>query len=161
MRIKRIKRTVMLLYTKNSVLYHGRSYLQTLSTMLQAVSGMSQESILRSTECRIDANNETAKAHCATFKEEAPKANAVQNELKKLKDYLASLTIVVQDVQEVDRDTIVYGGRSYKRKAKLSRFSIGVILQSGGAISIPGNEIHYRRQNSTSVDDCWEHVLSK
>jgi len=114
-----------------------------------------------STECRIDANNEIAKARYATFKEEAPKANAVQTELKKLKDYLASLTIVVQDVQEVDRDTITYGGRIYKRQAKLGRLSVGVSLQSGGAISVPGNKIHYRRQNSTSVDDCWEYVLSK
>ena len=119
-----------------------------------------------STECRTDANNVVAKGRYALFKQEAPKVNTFKNQINQLKQYIASLTIVIEDMEVIDSDTIGFRGRKYKRGNRVGQPNLLISLNDGGAILVPGNKIIYRsvRPNQASLErntyqNCWEYNL--
>ncbi|RZK76830.1 MAG: hypothetical protein EOO85_10340 [Pedobacter sp.] len=115
-----------------------------------------------STECRIDHNNGLAKERYANFKKEAPKVTGVHQELRQLRQYVASLTIVLEGVKEIDSDTITYQGQTYhKEESWLDKPMVGITLSQGGAIQIPGNKIIYRSLRSSSIRNCGLYGLAK
>ena len=121
---------------------------------LEAFQAKRKNQLYCTTECRTDANNAVAKSRYANFKEGAPKVNAVKSELKKLREYVASLTIILSDIKEVDRDTIMYGGHSYKRTARVHH-PVGIQLSKGVGVMMPGNKIIY---NSAGLGSHTERV---
>lgn len=107
-----------------------------------------------STECRIDHNNQVAKERYAISKVEVPKVDVLQQKVKRLEDFLNSLTIVIQGVEYIDSDTIRYMGRKYRRIGTNEGPGMGISLGAGGAVLIPGNKIIYRGQYSSSYRHC-------
>lgn len=115
-----------------------------------------------STECRTDFNNQVAKGRYATFKQQAPKVAGVQQELKKLKEYLATLTYAIEGIQEIDTKTISYQGKTYVREATVDRPAPGLGLNQGGGVMAPGGKIIYRRRNlSGSLRDYGRYTPEK
>ena len=114
-----------------------------------------------STDCRTDINNAAAKGRYAAFKEGVPKMDSVKAELKRMREYVAGLTIVLKDVTKVDADTLAYGGRRYKRGTKVGRTDLGVVIAGGSGILLPGNKIIYRPIGGNSLDNCWEYSIEK
>ena len=108
-----------------------------------------------STECRTDSNNEVAKQRYAKFKEGSPKLVALVAQVRSLQTELASASILIRDVEEIDTDTIRYGGRSYKRRSKVGRLP-GVSLSEGVGV-LTGDTICYRAKRSTNSDSVYSY----
>lgn len=113
-----------------------------------------------STSCRTDANNVVAKERYATFKEEVPKLDSIKNQLKKVQEYISGLTLIIYGVEKIDRETLLYNGKKYKRGRKIGQPIKGITISSGGSVMIPGNIIIYRDPNLTGPE-CWEYILEK
>ncbi len=112
-----------------------------------------------STECRTDSNNEVAKQRYAKFKEGSPKLVTLAAQVRSLQTELTSASILIRDVEEIDIDTIRYGGRSYKRRSKVGRLP-GVVLSQGVGV-LTGDTISYRTKRATDSDSVYSYSFGR
>lgn len=111
-----------------------------------------------SAPCRIDANNELAKARYASLGEKTSDIDTLEAELTRLRQamkameaFISALTIVIEGVEEVDQNTIRYQGDRYQAEAKVGRLDLRISVQAGGALKVGEDEIIYRRQRGEHV----------
>lgn len=110
-------------------------------------------------ECRIDANNAVAKERYASFRQEAPQVEVLQQQVEKIKAQLAAQIVVIKVVKPTE-DTLTYAGHRYKSGKRLDRTGVGVRLDKGVALWMPGNTIIYRTESNVK-EIYYEYVLDQ
>ncbi|AUD06923.1 hypothetical protein CWM47_36845 [Spirosoma pollinicola] len=90
-----------------------------------------------------------AKERYATAKQSTPQLEALRQQVQYLKQQLAALTnpvvdqpVVIRVVKE-SKDILLYEGRRYKRGPFVGRIDLGVRLDPGVGLLMPGNTILY------------------
>ena len=108
-------------------------------------------------ECRHDANNAVAKTRYHTAKVEAPQLAKLQQKVKKLENQLATLMTVISGVK-VSEDTLTftYAERRYKRVERKKTTGVGVSLDRGLALLMPGGKTIICRSDIFSPEMYYE-----
>lgn len=108
-------------------------------------------------ECRHDANNAVAKNRYHTAKEEGPQLAKLRQKVKTLEDHIASLVVVISGFKlNADTLTLTYAERRYKRVDRRNETGIGVRLDKGLALLMPGGKTIICRSEIFSPEKYYE-----
>ncbi|RYF55219.1 MAG: hypothetical protein EOO39_38295 [Cytophagaceae bacterium] len=111
-------------------------------------------------ECRYDANNAVAKNRYHTAKEEGPQLVKLRQKVKRLEEHIASLVVVISAFKlNADTLTLTYAERRYKRVDRRRKTEVGVNLDTGLALLMPGGKTIICRSETFSPEMYYEFVL--
>jgi hypothetical protein len=100
-----------------------------------------------SAQCRIDTNNDRTKEKNATYRQQGPKALAIQKQLDELQAFFQKQILVAQGIQEIDGNTIKWDNQLYTRGARgekeATEFNLA-IQRKGGLYIVATKQLLFR-----------------
>ena len=103
-----------------------------------------------STQCRTNANNQVAKGRYADYKKGVTHLDQAVSELIALREYMATLTAVIDRITEIDKTRIAYNGHTYVRTTFLTGWYKKVVTIEGAGLLLPNGRIIYKKRDGAN-----------